>query len=228
MTVSAVNDVTVANVAAINGVVEASIAAVNGETWGGGPPATGSLLSLDFDGADGSTSGSGYADDSPYARTFANSASGPEIDTAEFVDGGSSLLLTNSSHVGAACGAELSFAGDFLWQMDVYPTGGAGDRFFFCGPNNSPFLTINGTGNFRIGRANVAYDLASGDGAVSDGSWQRLVARRVSGTLTLEVDGAVVATGSIAHTYTFDGEVWVGGYSGSFYLAGWVDNVRMD
>lgn len=231
MSVAAINGVLVANIAAVDGVLAADIAAVDGVPFsgGGGLPPVGSILSMDFDGPDGGTT---FTDDSPYARTFTGNG-GVDLDTAQFVNGGSSLLLNSSGkYITASAGAELSFSGDFTWQADLRMPSGSTGGFFLAGDGNSAFLAIEGdlstnSGILRIGRANIAYDLTSSASMGVD-VWYRVRAQRISGTLKLYIDGVEVASASNSTTYTFSTNIKVGRYDASFHFTGWIDNLRMD
>ena len=187
-------------------------------------------LQLHFDGTNNSTT---ITDVRGHTVTCNGDAklttSGPLFGTACGILDGDDWYYSSSSDYACA-------TGDFEIEVAVYLTArnsSADTIFDLCNGNGSRpngfAIGCTPAGAFYL-FSNSVYAAQSANGAVPLNTWTRLSAQRSGGKLTLRIDGATVATGSLTASMT-DSQVWIGtpgnvpGLSG-YGMVGKVDEVR--
>jgi hypothetical protein len=223
-----------------------TVNAASGFGSGGGAAATDEyfdnvVILYHFDGADGATSGAGFADSSGNSHT-ATARINAAIDTAQSKFGGSSLLLDGSSYTTAADSADFDLgAGDWTiecwarWNTDsgtqAFCGQWSGARSFifdYFGATNKIGILYSDGSNKTVAQTNTWSPTLN--------TWYNIAFCRVSNVAYFFVDGVRQGT-DVAMTQTIatsDDAFVVGSYdynSGSpdqtsNYFDGWIEDLR--
>lgn len=192
------------------------------------------VLELQFEGADNSTS---FVDSSPYARTLTRVGSAT-IRTTQFIRGGSSGNFASGSAVTAPDDTALGMAtGDFTVRVRVRLTNLVGNQVIACKAANSSTLypfqlwynsaaTTLGFRGFNSG-GTLVYNLQSS--TVSTNTWYDLEGSREGNTFRLFLDGVLQASTTVSGSlFTNTSAFGVGGFAdGTFSVAGFLDDFQL-
>jgi len=203
-----------------------------------------------FDGADGATSGDGFADDSEGGSAHDLTAQADaQIDTAQSKFGGSALLLDGVNDRVTASDSSDYPEGANNWTLDVWVrlANLSQNAMLFCqrndqdDDNNFWYWRVNSTGYMRFEAktaGSTAVDYTTTDNQLSTGQWYHLCLVRKGGDLYFFVDGSLCSTnisdslgptesiGYHSHDLSLGGNV---GSDGNIYseLDGWMDEARI-
>lgn len=198
---------------------------------GGGPvdPYFSSVVLLcHFDGADASTT---MTDSSSYSRAL-TAQGDAQIDTAQSVFGGASLLLDGTSDrvTSASSASLLPGTGDFTLEgwlrtsvkntaiLDMRAGGMTG--FYFGVAATTGYLQA-------FCNAGSSVNLFGGTD-VSDGDWHAFYFSRVSGVMYFGVDGAADGSGAMANNVTSTPQLFIGSANnGTVLFNGHMDELRL-
>jgi len=158
-------------------------------------------LLLHGDGTNGSTT---IIDSSPSPKTV-TAVGNAQISTAQSKFGGASIAFDGTGdYLTIPSNADFNF-GTGNFTVEAWCRFSAGGDYAIVsgrGPTNGTFMFRRlSDGTLRIGRSNVAFDLASAVLSWSTSQFYHLVAVRSSGTAYLFRDGVQVATGSNSQSY---------------------------
>lgn len=194
------------------------------------------VANLHFDGADGSTI---FTDEKGHTFTAAGAA---QIDTAQSVFGGSSLLLdgtndfvTSPDHADWSFAAEnftidcwVRFNGDpgtagmtFVSHWEAYTSN---QRGWIFGLNNNTLRFVYSTNGSNATILSAAWNPASA-------TWYYVSVVRYGPTLYFFVDGVLLGTGNIGTATIFDAnttlQIGTQSNGADFDMNGWIDDVRI-
>lgn len=136
-----------------------------------------------------------------------------------YFDGTGDYLATPSS---------TSFAfgtGNFTIEMWVYPTSASSTRLLEFG-GNADNLDFNISSTGTISYYNGSTSATSAGGLVNVGRWTHVAVARVSGTVTVYVNGVAAVTQSTPSNYTTARIMYIGGVTNGLF-AGCMSNVRV-
>jgi hypothetical protein len=101
----------------------------------------------------------------------------------------------------------------------------SGTQYFISVNTSGAFVLQVESGTLRVSRFGVGNDL-SYSWSPSTNTWFHVAVSRASSAMTLFVNGAVVASGTVSSNYG-QGVLHVGADSGSNSINGWLDEVRI-
>ena len=147
----------------------------------------------------------------------------PKFGTYSAYFDGSSSSLTASSN------AAFRFSGDFTIECWIYPmgfasyqsifsnqTGNGTAGFYFGLTNGTPFLSQYGVGSPVTGAVVVALN-----------QWQHLAVTRLSGILSLWLNGVYIGSGSSSTNWS-DGQCYIGSNFSNYRYNGFMDELRIN
>ncbi len=207
------------------------------QTLGGGNDSFTKVL-LHFDGTDASTT---ITDDAAGAAFTWTAAGNAQIDTAQSVFGGASLLCDGTGDwVSSSVGSALPFlTDDFHIHMRVRCAGADGTLFNICGQGDSTAsATLSSFNIARISAGNVirarvsdgaSFVTLTGVTAVLQNVWHEIEFSRSGGTLYLFVDGNLEASDAVfaGNTVSDDLRVGAAGELTTNTWNGWIDEFML-
>jgi len=191
------------------------------------------VLNVNFDGADAATS----ATDSSTAAQPLTFVGNAQLDTAQFREGGSSLLLDgNGDYISIANHANNALGtGDFSiecwYRPNVLPAGVAFAGAFASkgDPSTTGWLFGHGGTQIFVNIANV--QVLVGTSGFVVGNWYHVALARVSGVMKIYVDGVEVASASVGTDLSIAAAWQIGAISGwtavSRDIDGWIEDYRV-
>ncbi len=202
------------------------------------------VLLMGFEGADGSQTGPGFTDESPAEQGNASIANSPQIDTAQFKFGTSSLLITgaaplvlfngnsdfflsdsNSDEFTIECWARFS---SFISSYNTLVCKALGDIDWIFAASNTKELVFQSAATEGV----INVDVRSASDTLTTDIWYHLAVDKDStGKIRLYKDGVMVgsdtpADSTINHNTLNNLTIGSKGF-GSFPLAGWIDEIRI-
>ena len=222
-----------------------TVNAASGFGSGGGAAATDEyfdnvVILYHFDGADGATSGAGFADSSGNSHT-ATARINAAIDTAQSKFGGSSLLLDGSSYTTAADSADFDLgAGDWTIECWARWNTDSGTQAFcgqWSGARSFIFDYFGATNKIGVlTTPGLQYVTQTNTWTPTLDTWYNVAFCRVSNVAYFFVDGVRQGT-DVAMTQTIntsDDAFVVGSYDynndspdqTSNYFDGWIEDLR--
>lgn len=184
---------------------------------------------LHFDGSAGSTT---FTDATGKTWTANGNA---QIDTAQSVFGGASLLLDGTGdYITTPDSADFDFgSGDFTVEFRVRPAAvGTVQQFIgqWASGGQAWHVLMGATGQVGF-NANGAVIVNSGATLLANNTWYAVAVSRVSGTTRLFIDGTLVASAADAATYPNSTATLTIGRNddagGVWYFNGHIDEVRV-
>lgn len=198
--------------------------------WDGDPYWTNTVFLMRFDGANGSTT---FTDLSATGVT-ATSSGGAAVSTTQAKFGqslslnGSSGFLTLGNY-----GSALTFSGDYTVEAWVYITSTGTYHAIFDGRSPGGFADYtfgmyNVNGTLRLDHVTATGRITGSTTSVALNTWTHVAWVRKSGTIRCFVNGVRDdATFSNSNTLTPLGTVYLGKVIDPFYVAGYIDEVRV-
>jgi hypothetical protein len=151
--------------------------------------------------------------------------------TSQFKYGSSSISFDGASALSFGASANLAMgAGDFTMECWIFQTARPAICSVLCasagGGSTGITIQVDTTGAMRTSTASAGI-VASSAGVISLNTWTHMAASRTSGSLTMWVAGALVATVANATNFT-DNVFFLGEFgSGSQKFTGFLDEIRL-
>jgi hypothetical protein len=182
-------------------------------------------LLLHMDGADASTT---FTMTCPGAT--ATASGNAQIDTAQSKFGGASALFDGTGdYVSISNSSRWDFGTDnFTVDFWVRFNSNTGDQTFISGGSSGDWMIGKATGGeLQIGRSLIAWDSISTAQTWTNGTWYHVEITRSGSTLKMFKDGTEIFSGTNSNTYNITSSLLIASRESSFYLNGWMDEVRV-
>lgn len=166
-----------------------------------------------------------FKDFGPNSLTL-SSVGSPSISTSVFKFGNGSCYFNGSSYFTLPSNSGLTLTGDFCVEFWAYFTGTANQEILH-GPSNVQIRRgAYGANNLSCYASTDVSGNVGGAGITSN-TWHHLAYTRSGTTIRIFFNGALVVATVVGVVYSFDFSGGTFGYGNGFYVAGYIDDLRI-